>query len=117
MMILQLLLALLAITPPAANAQDAPPTRVAVYGLRHDHVWWLLPDLARTPYEDRSSTTDAAGRVRMLLMGVKGERWTLKAETADGRSGRVDVVAEGRAGVEIRVRARAPEDAATVEAK
>jgi hypothetical protein len=75
------------------------------------------PDLARTPYGDRTSTTDSAGRVRMVLMGVRGERWTLKAETVDGRSGRADVVAEGRAGVEIRVRPRASDDAATADGK
>lgn len=31
---------------PVASAQ--PPTRLAVWGLRHDHVWWLFPQIKET---------------------------------------------------------------------
>jgi hypothetical protein len=69
------------------------------------------PDLARPPQEDRIATVDSAGRFRIVLMGVRGERWTLKAEAADGRSGTTEVVAEGRTAAEIRLRLHASDDA------
>ncbi|HVG93627.1 MAG TPA: carboxypeptidase-like regulatory domain-containing protein [Planctomycetota bacterium] len=75
------------------------------------------PDLARTPREDRSATVDSAGRFRMVLMGVRGERWTLAAEAADGRSGKTEVVAEGRTAAEIRLRPHASDDTETTGVK
>lgn len=50
----------LLIAAPASAAAQAPSTRtrIAIVGLDHDHVWGLLPDIAKTPEADLVAIAD-----------------------------------------------------------